>query len=489
MRILLVDDEQNSRESVAEFLEELGHQVQQSDNAGTATRMFRQQSYPLVITDIRMPGMDGIEFLKVLKKSSEGQDSDIVVYTGHGDMETAVSSLRAGAYDYLQKPINVEELAHIVDKAVEKQRLRVENQRLTTQFKKSVAEATIQLESELISTRKDLAAMSGLQDFEASSKVMQELVRRCKIYHSDPNIPVLIEGETGTGKEMLARLIHFGEEGNSKPFVDINCASFSIELFESELFGYEAGAFTGGKSSGEKGKMSLAKDGSLFFDEIGDLPLALQPKLLRVLQDRTYFQVGGLQKIPFEARVISATNQNLEDSVSQNQFRRDLFYRLNVGYLYIPPLRERQDEIPILAKKFLLREANKKKKQFKTISNQAESKLLNHHWPGNIRQLENMIERAVLNFDHHTLLAEHLLESRKVESYRPTHNQQAEIHLPHLNQKLPNNGFQLEEWIDDIILEALKFNDGNKAKTARFLGISRTSLYSRLKRLKKITQK
>ena len=489
MRILLVDDEQNSRESVAEFLEELGHQVEQSDNAGTATRLFREQSYPLVITDIRMPGMDGIEFLKALKKLPEGQNSDVVVYTGHGDMETAVSSLRAGAYDYLQKPINVEELAHLVEKAVEKQQLRIENQRLTTQFDKSVAEATIELKSELMSTRKELAAMNILHDFEASSNVMQELVRQCKIYHSDPNIPVLIEGETGTGKEMLARLIHFGEEGSSKPFVDINCASFSVELFESELFGYEAGAFTGGKSGGEKGKMSLAKDGSLFFDEIGDLPLALQPKLLRVLQDRTYFQVGGLQKIPFEARIISATNQNLEDSVSRNQFRRDLFYRLNVGYLYIPPLRERREEIPILANRFLLREARKKKKQFKAISKEANLKLLNHQWPGNIRQLENMIERAVLNFDHHTLLVEHLSESRKTYPYQLVQHQQTENYLPHINKELPHKGFQLEDWVDDIILEALKINHGNKAKTARFLGISRTSLYSRLKRLKKITQK
>ena len=275
MNILLVDDEKNSRESVAEFLEELGHQVDQSDNAGTATRLFKENIYPLVITDIRMPGMDGIEFLKILKKSPEGLNSDIVVYTGHGDMETAIASLRAGAYDYLKKPINVQELAHLVERVVEKNQLHPENQRLTSNLDKRTFKAVDHSITKPSSSRKELFTATGLQDFEASSKIMRELVRQCKIYHSDPDIPVIIEGETGTGKEMLARLIHFGEGGSSKPFIDVNCASFSLELFESELFGYEAGAFTGGKSGGEIGKMSLAGDGSLFFDEIGDLPLSL----------------------------------------------------------------------------------------------------------------------------------------------------------------------------------------------------------------------
>ena len=378
MYILLVDDEKNSRESVAEFLEELGHQVQQSDNAGTATRLFKEHTYPLVITDIRMPGMDGIEFLKILKKSSKGKSSDIIVYTGYGDIDTAIASLRAGAYDYLQKPINIQELAHLVEKIVEKQYLLNENQRLISKVGKDVSKVIDESKTVSINGYNQSLESNGLEDFEASSKVMQELVRQCKIYHLDPDIPVLIEGETGTGKEMLARLIHFGENGSSKPFVDINCASFSTELFESELFGYEAGAFTGGKSSGEIGKMSLADDGSLFFDEIGDLPLNLQPKLLRVLQNRTYFQVGGLEKISLKARVISATNQNLEDSVSLKLFRRDLYYRINVGYIYIPPLRERQDEILTLANKFLLRESRKRGKQFNSISEEVKERLLNH---------------------------------------------------------------------------------------------------------------
>jgi len=485
MYILLVDDEKNSRESVADFLEELGHQVQQSDNAGTATRLFKEHKHPLVITDVRMPGIDGIEFVKILKKSPEGQSSDIIVYTGYGDIEAAIASLRAGAYDYLQKPINIQELAHLIEKIKEKQNLSNENQEITPKVEKSSTKVI----NESLTAHNKLLESCGIADFEASSQVMQELVRQCKMYHLDPDIPVLIEGETGTGKEMLARLIHFGENGDSRPFIDINCASFSVELFESELFGYEAGAFTGGKPGGEIGKMSLADDGSLFLDEIGDLPLNLQPKLLRVLQDRSYFQVGGIQKIPFKARIISATNQNLEDSVSRNLFRRDLYYRLNVGYIYIPPLRERQDEILILANKFLTREARKRRKQFNLISDEAKVRLLNHPWPGNIRQLENVIERAVLNFDHHTLLAKHLLHSKPSEFYstystKPLHN-----NFSNPSEELPRQGIQLEKWIDEIVTKALKINNGNKAKTARFLGISRTSLYSRLKRLKKITPK
>ncbi len=484
MRILLVDDERNSRESVAEFLTELGHHVTELDRATHAMEVLDQSGYPLIITDIRMPGMDGIEFLSQVK-ASKHKNSDVIVYTGHGDIHTAIAALRNGAYDYLQKPINVDELALLVERTAEHQALLAENEQLVSKFDESVEIATKGYKEDLNQARTALASASGTTEMVTSSKAMQKVISQALIFHQDPDIPVLIEGETGTGKEIVARLIHFGTADVSTPFVDINCASLSAELFESELFGYEAGAFTGSKPTGEKGKMALAEDGTLLLDEIGDMPLTLQPKLLRVLQDRTYYPVGGLRKLPFKARVICATNQNLTEMVEQETFRRDLFYRLNVGYLYLPALRERPEEIAPLAEFFLRRECLKKRKSFRGIHEDASRLLQSMSWPGNIRELENTIERAVLCSDGDLLKVKHLNFLSPAKILRDTRSEISQRVLDPLDFELPDTSLSLESLNQMVVSKAMKKFHGNKTRAASYLGITRNALYSRLKKLEK----
>lgn len=480
MNILLVDDESNSRESVAEFLFELGHQVKQAGNAGTAYKYFLEGNYPLVITDIRMPGMDGIEFLHRLKELKD-KAVDVIIYTGHGDIDTAVASLRHGAYDYLQKPINVSELARLVDKCAEHQRLIIENNKLTNQFDESLSQATSSIQNELNNYRSAYLQKEGLFQIIGKSEQIKQVIKTALLFHQDKDVPVIIEGETGTGKELFAKLIHYGDSPNKNPFIDINCAAISPELFESELFGYEAGAFTGGKATGEKGKIAIAEKGSLFLDEIGEMPLHLQPKLLRVLQDNTYYKVGGLKKENLEARIICATNRNLEEMVEDNTFRRDLFYRLNVGYIKIPALRERKEDIPELVYSFLARESKKRKKRFSSIDEDAMNFLINHPWPGNIRQLENAIERAILIYDEDSLKIHHLSFLKSSANLKYNNDQMIqELTLNESDFKLPDNQLNIDSLNSKIVTKALEKFEGNKSKTAKYLGISRNSLYCKI---------
>lgn len=479
MNILLVDDESNSRESVAEFLFELGHQVKQADNAGTAYKYFLEEEYPLVITDIRMPGMDGIEFLQRLKEIKQ-KNVDVIVYTGHGDIDTAIAALRYGAYDYLQKPINVSELALLVEKCAEHQHLLSENQKLNSQFEQSVSKATSSIKTELEDYKSAYLKKEGILDIIGASEQIKQVIETALLFHQDKGVPVIIEGETGTGKELVAKLIHYGDTVIKDPFIDINCAAISPELFESELFGYEAGSFTGGKASGEKGKIALAEKGCLFLDEIGEMPLNLQPKLLRVLQDSTYYRVGGLKKENLEARVVCATNRSLEEMVEENTFRRDLFYRLNVGYIKIPPLRERKEDIPDLAYSFLERESKKRRRSFTKIHEDAMEFLSNHNWPGNIRQLENTIERAVLSANSESLELKHLsfLKGNPIQSNHDSQPQNMTLNEDHF--VLPEETLNIEALNSQIVIKALEKFDGNKSKTAKYLGISRNSLYCKI---------
>lgn len=479
MNILLVDDESNSRESVAEFLFELGHQVKQANNAGTAYKYFLADNYPLVITDIRMPGMDGIEFLQRLKEVKQ-KNVDVIVYTGHGDIDTAIAALRYGAYDYLQKPINVSELALLVEKCAEHQHLLSENNKLNKQFDETLSQATSSIKTELEDYKSAYLKTEGIFNIIGVSEQIKQVIQTALLFHQDKGVPVIIEGETGTGKELVAKLIHYGNSLTKEPFIDINCAAISPELFESELFGYEAGSFTGGKATGEKGKIALAEKGCLFLDEIGEMPLNLQPKLLRVLQDNTYYRVGGLKKENLEARVVCATNRSLEEMVEQNAFRRDLFYRLNVGYIKIPPLRERQEDIPELANSFLQRESKKRRRDFTSISNEAMDFLSNHPWPGNIRQLENTIERAVLSANAEILELKHLSFLNGNLNQGTSDNEFQIMTLNEDNFVLPEETLNIEALNSQIVVKALEKFDGNKSKTAKYLGISRNSLYCKI---------
>jgi len=485
MRILLADDELESRRSMAEFLGELGHEVTECGSGAEALALFGAAPYPLVLTDIRMPGMDGLRLLKALSDMESGRRAHVVIITGHGDVDSAITALRHGAYDYLRKPVNVNELATVVGRSAEHQSLREENRRLTERFDASVAEATEELREDLARVRATARAACGVAGVVAASRATKRVLADARLYHGDPSIPVLIEGETGTGKEVVARLIHHGDGGVTTPLVALNCASIPATLFESELFGYEAGAFSGGRAKGARGKLELAEHGTVLLDEIGDMPLELQPKLLRVLQERTFYRVGGLKKRHLRARIVCASNQNLQKLVSQGRFRADLFHRLKVGHVRVPPLRERREDIGPLAELFLAREAERTKKRFRSLHASTRKLLERQAWPGNVRELENAIVRAVLEHDQEMLLPGHLAflaaDARTAAGSAPAGTEAARLDPESL--ELPDDGLDIEALNDRLVAGALDKCGGNKTKTAQYLGISRRSLYCRLARL------
>lgn len=346
MRILLVDDDQVLRESVADYVEDqLGHQVTHCGNGQQALEIFKQNPFPMVISDIRMPGLDGIELLERLKTLPQGFRTDIVLVTAHGDMNSAIAALRAGAYDYILKPVDLLEVSAVIARVAEHQLLLKENYELTHHFKEKVAEATLETELKFKSLQKAYAEVVGMGRIGIFSDRMREVVAKTRRLHEDRSIPVLIEGETGTGKEIIARLVHYGDGGVTAPFFPINCTAIAPQLFESEFFGYEGGAFSGALRTGMKGKLESAQGGTIFLDEIGDMPLEMQPKLLRVLEEREFYRVGGLKKIKLNVRFVCSTNRDLEYLVKKGAFRQDLFFRLDIGRISIPPLRERPEDI------------------------------------------------------------------------------------------------------------------------------------------------
>ncbi len=483
MNILLVDDDTGSRTSVGKFLRRQGYQVTECSNGEDALATYLAGSFPMILTDIRMPAMSGIDLLKQIKELPSGSYTDIVLFTGHGSMESAIDALRMGAFDYLIKPINIEELSIIAEKVAEHQGLLRENRRLTDHFDQEVQAATQETAKEISRLRMLVAQSEGVSKLGIFDKVMQNIYQQALLYHHDRSIPVLIQGETGTGKEMVAKLIHYGDFNETTPFVDINCAALTPTLFESELFGYEAGSFTGGLSKGQKGKLDLATGGTLFLDEVGEMPLEIQAKLLRVLQEKEYYRVGGLKKLKSDVRIVCATNIDLVQAVAEGKFRRDLYYRLNVGQIFIPPLCERPDAIIPLAEMFLHRFASQKGKKFSRIGNQAAKILLNHSWPGNVRELQNVIEWSVFMFNDTELCPNHLNIIATKNTNCSTSTCQAGTIHPEAPLLLPPAPFNLDEYIDRIIAAALKMHNGNKSAAAAYLGLSRRSLSYRAEKI------
>ena len=479
MRILIVEDDDISMASLSDITAMLGHQPVPCNDAASALSRCAEEFFPTIVTDIRMPGMDGMELLRRLKDSPASRESDVIMITGHGDVEMAITALRCGAYDFLRKPLDVRELAAAIERSVEHQALRKENRDLTYHCDQRVEEAVENLRRDLDDARSMLRRVAGIGRVVAASEAMQRILADAKLYHDNPDVPVLVEGETGTGKEIVARLIHFGENATEHSFVDINCSAIAENLFESELFGYEAGAFTGSSSKGLRGKLEMAKGGTLFLDEIGELPLSVQPKLLRVLEDHTFYRVGGLKRRQFEGRIVCATNRDLHAMVEAGGFRRDLFHRLKIGYVTIPPLRERPEDIPALATLFLESEAAAKKKSFSAVSPQAMDLLLSRPWLGNVRELKNAVERAVLVHDGPVLLPEHLdfLQPAAADPAKAP----ARLSLAAGAVELPQEPFDLDEYLEGIkkriVLQAVAKFGQNKSKAADFLGWDRNKIY------------
>ena len=492
MRILVVDDNDQSLQSLSLVLGDLGHEPSAFSDPLAALEAARKQFYPLIITDIRMPGLDGLALLSKLKEDDVAKGSDVVLITGHGDMQTAVDALRRGAYDYLNKPINARELAVVVERCAEHQSLRLENRELRRNIEAKVAEATREMARNLEEARSRLREVAGIGEIVAESLPMRHLIEEALILHANPSVPVLIEGETGTGKEVIARLVHHGNSISPEPFIAINCAAIPNELFESELFGHEPGAFTGSRAGGAPGKLEAAATGTLFLDEVAELPLTLQPKLLRVLEEKSFFRLGGVKKRDFAARVICAGNRDLASMVDAGQFRRDLYHRLRVGHLNIIPLRERGEDIVTLVNLVLRRETVRKKKRFERISPEAMALLCRYPWPGNVRELENTLERAVLMHDGETLLPGHLrfLSDETTNGKRSQDTTAvAEVSADDGRWlvfgdtgrlRLPDGPFTLESLTDAIVEEALSKFGGNKSKAAGYLGVSRYALHRRV---------
>ncbi len=484
MRILLVDDEEDSRVYLSSFLNKLGHQVIEAEDGKRAWEAFLTEDFHLVLSDIRMPGWTGLELLEHIRQQVPLPESDVVLFTAHAQVQTAVEALRSGAYDYLLKPVNVKELVACLHRVEEHQDLKRQNRVLTHHFQESIEAVTEETKRELEQWKEAYAKIVCSGKLVVVSSLMQELYAQAQILHQDTTVPVLIEGETGTGKEILARYIHYGKKATTAPFIDINCAAIPASMFETELFGYEAGTFTGALPRGQKGKLDLAEGGSLFLDEITEMPPELQAKLLRVIQEKEFYRVGGLKKHKFNARLICASNLNIKDSLESGAFRRDLYYRLSTAHLQIPPLREHREDILPLVHSFLSRFALEKGKKFRAVSPEAESQLLRYDWPGNIRELRNVLERAILMYDGPNLKPEHLqlgiIKADANKSMSPQISDSTFVLGSESEFDLHAEKFPLDAFIDRIVSQAMDLHKGNITRTANYLAISRRTLDYRL---------
>lgn len=482
MNILLVDDEPDVRKSLSKFLEKLGHIVYCAGDGMAGLKTFHEKKINLLITDIRMPGMDGLELLRRIKVV-EGSPVDVIVITGHGDMNNAITALRYGAFDYLSKPINVRELAITIERSREYAALRTKYIRLKNEFDERLDYETRAIQGEAQQLRKAYLQEIGLDELSVYSDAMTQVVQQAEKYSTDRLISVLIEGESGTGKELIARYIHhYAQENPLLPFVAINCSTLTQDLFQSELFGHEPGAFTGATRSGQPGKLEAASGGTIFLDEIGEMPLQLQVKLLRVLEEKKLYRLGGVNEIPVDVRFICATNKKLNRAVSEKRFRLDLYYRISMGYIHIPPLRERKDDILPLALRFIGRAFMRKGKQFDRFTRSAEEFLMNFSWPGNVRQLKNAMERLALMKTDGCIDIKDLSfisDLNLLEESPPG----GRFILGLGNFDLPANGLNIETLTERIYRQALDKNKGNQTHTAEYLGISRRALQGRLKKM------
>lgn len=440
--ILIVDDEVNIRTPLAKIVEKQGYRAVTAENGQAALALLDRAFYHLILTDLKMPDRDGLELLKKVKERA--LETEVVVMTAYGTIETAVEAIKNGAYDYITKPIDKERLLILIDKALERQRLSSENKRLR--------------ESLLVKNR--FEAMIG------KSSVMKQIYETVdQVAESDAT--VLITGESGSGKELVARAIHQRSGRRENPFITINCGALPETLFESEVFGYEKGAFTGAVST-KAGRFELADGGTLFLDEIGELGLKNQVDFLRVLETREFRRIGGTKLIRVDVRFIAATNRNLPAAINDKAFREDLYYRLNVVPIHLPPLRERREDIPLLVESFLREFASSYHREEKVFSPEAMRLLLHYAWPGNVRQLRNVIERAVVMVREKTIAPVHL----------PVEIQESKETEPTMTITL---GKTLDEIEKQVIQRTLIEITNHREKAAEILGISPRALHYKIK--------
>jgi len=470
MDILIVDDEARSRSHTADFLRKMGHQVVEASNGQEALNLIGIQRFNMLLTDNRMPKMSGLDLLQQLSSMPEARNMDKVLFTAFADMDSSIAAMRSGAFDYLSKPLDIEELIRTTERVV---RHQIEINEIDDEGR--VLNHTGNKDQNI---GIDPSAMAG-NPVGIYSQRMKAVFSLALKLHYNRSIPVLIEGETGTGKELVARYIHYGDKKERLPFVALNCAALPDHVFESELFGYEPGTFSGGLPHGKQGKLDMARGGTLFMDEISELPFDQQAKLLRVIQEKEFYRVGGLSLVNTDVRIVCASNQNLKQLVSRGAFRQDLYYRLNTGYVFIPPLREQPEAILPLSKLFMAQISEQSGRHFKKITPRAARIMESYNWPGNIRELRNVIEWIVLMCDDTQIKSSHL---SGMGLKPPGDNYENSLEKPLLPDDffLPPDAMPLDKLSDDIILRALKMHNGNKTAVARYLGIARSTLYYRL---------
>lgn len=440
--ILVVDDEVNIRTALVTILEKTGLYARGASSAEMALAMLKEAPCDLVVTDVKMPGLGGIELVRQVK--TLWPDTEIVVITAYGSIEIAVEAMRLGAYDFLTKPIDRDRFSIVVQKALERHHLAAENQNLRHQLE----------------IRKRIDEMIG--ESEAMARIHDVIQMVAK-----NEVTVLIVGESGTGKELVARAIHHQSRRGNGPFITMNCGALPESLFESELFGYEKGAFSGAVGT-KPGRFELADQGTLFLDEVGELPLKAQVDFLRVLETGEFRRLGGKHMISVDTRIIAATNRHLPQLVDAGEFREDLYYRLNVVPIELPPLRERREDIPVLVDHFLKEFASKHQIRLKTVSQAALRILHRYPWPGNIRQLRNIVERLVVTVKEDNILPDHL-----PEEVRTMPDNEPSITIP--------LGTSLENVEREVIRRTLVDITHNREQAAQLLGISVRSLQYKIK--------
>lgn len=436
-KILIVDDELIMRESLSGWLERDGHAVQTASSGEEALKKLNETRFDIILLDIKMEGMSGLEVLSKVKESDP--DVAVVMITAYGSIPTAIEAMKNGAYDYMLKPFDPNELGVLIEKIIQHQEQTREVLYLKEQFKE----------------RTRFESMIG------QSKPMQEIFDLiCDVAPMDST--VLITGQTGTGKGLAAKAIHTNSSRCNGPFVTVNCGAIPEHLMESELFGHQKGAFTDAKET-KRGRLELAHGGTLFLDEIGEIGMRMQIDLLRVLEDRVFYRVGGTQPMEADFRVIAATNRDLEKAIKEGSFREDLFYRLNVISFQMPPLKAHKEDLPLLAEHFLYRFSQETNKPIDKISREAMDELMLYDWPGNVRELENAVERAVVVGKKREILPEDLPIFCHEPSRVPQSNNLQEVEKAHIKRILAEN-----QW--------------NIARSAKILGIDRSTLYSKIKR-------
>lgn len=435
IKILVVDDELIMRESLADWLERDGHLVDKAASGEEALAKFKETRFDILLVDIKMEGISGLEVLKQVKESDP--DVAVVMITAYGSISSAIEAMKNGAYDYLLKPFDPNALGVLIEKILDHQAQARENLYLKEQYKE----------------RTRFESMIG------QSKVMQKIFDLIQDV-APMNSTVLIFGETGTGKGLAAKAIHSNSPWSEGPFVTVNCGAIPEHLMESELFGHQKGAFTDAKET-KKGRLELANGGTLFLDEIGEISMRMQIDLLRVLEDRVFYRVGGTQPIESDFRVIAATNRDIEEAIKERKFREDLYYRLNVISFRMPSLRERKEDIPLLADHFVKRFSQETNKPIEQISREALDELMLYEWPGNVRELENAIERAVVVGKKRKIIPEDLPIFRYDQVFSP--------------------GTTLKDIEKGHIIQVLHNNQWNISRSAEILGIDRSTLYNKIK--------